>query len=58
MSDYDRKPPRPDWRRAALGNAAAAGNPITVWCNNRACGYWLEHGHQYRTVLSPADLAA
>jgi hypothetical protein len=58
MSDYDRKPPPPDWRRATLGDAATAGDPITVWCNNRACGSWQEHGRQYRAVLSPTDLAA
>jgi hypothetical protein len=57
MSGYDRKPPPPDWRRVTLGDAAAAGAPITVWRNNRACGYWQEHGRQYRAVLSPADLA-
>jgi hypothetical protein len=42
------------WTRATLGNAAADGDPITVWCNNRACGYWLEHGKQYRAVLTAA----
>jgi hypothetical protein len=46
------------WRRMTLGEAAERGDPIVVWCNNRACGYWLEHGQQYRAVLSAADLAA
>jgi hypothetical protein len=41
-----------------LGEAAERGDPIVAWCNNRACGYWLEHGRQYRAVLSAADLAA
>jgi hypothetical protein len=45
------------WTRATLGNAAADGDPVTVWCNNRACGYWLQHGRQYRAVLTAADLA-
>jgi hypothetical protein len=58
MSGYDRKPPPRDWRKATLGDAAAAGDPITVWCNKRACGYWREHGRQYRAVLFAADLAA
>lgn len=40
-----------------LGDIAAGGNPITVWCNNPVCDYWLEHGRQYRAVLSSADLA-
>src|SRR4029077_17684308 len=46
------------WRRATLGDAARDGDPITVWCNNRACSYWLEHGRQYRATLTPGDLAA
>jgi len=46
------------WTRATLGSAARDGNAITVWRNNRACGYELEHGRPYRAVLSPADLAA
>jgi hypothetical protein len=52
--------PRRDdgWVRATLGSAAAAGNAITVWCNNRACGYELEHGRPYRAVLTAADLVA
>jgi hypothetical protein len=30
---------------ASLGvNFITAGDPIVVWCNNKACGYWLEHG--------------
>jgi hypothetical protein len=29
-----------------------------VYCNNRACDYLIEHGESYRTVLTPADLAA
>jgi hypothetical protein len=45
------------WIRATLGSAAAAGDQITVWCNNRACGYWRKHGAQYRAVLTVADLA-
>ena len=45
------------WTRATLGSAAADGDPITVWCNNPACGYALEHGRQYRAVLTAADLA-
>jgi hypothetical protein len=40
-----------------LGDAAVAGDAITIWCNNRACGNWREHGRHYRTVLLPADLA-
>jgi hypothetical protein len=44
------------WTRATLGSAAADGDPITVWCNNPACGYALEHGGQYRAVLTRADL--
>jgi hypothetical protein len=54
--------PPPDkhatWRRLTVGEAAERGDPIAVWCNNRACGYWLEHGRQYRAVLTAADLAA
>jgi hypothetical protein len=46
------------WRKATLGDAARDGDPITVWCNNRACSYWLEHGRQYRAILTPADLTA
>lgn len=38
------------------GDAAAAGDAITVWRKQRACGNWLHHGRQYRTVLSAADL--
>ena len=45
------------WTRATLGSAAAAGDPITMWCNDRACAYLLEHGAQYRAVLTPSDLA-
>jgi hypothetical protein len=40
-----------------MGRRAAAGDPITVWCDNRACSYVLEHGGPYRAVLSPSDLA-
>jgi hypothetical protein len=50
--------PRTDWVRATLGGAVAAGDPITVWCNNRGCGYWREHGQQYSALLSLADLVA
>ena len=46
------------WVRQTLGGAAAGGDPVTVWCNNRACGFWLQHGRQYRAVLTPADLLA
>jgi hypothetical protein len=46
------------WKMATLGDAVAAGDPIAVWCNNRACGYWLEHGRQHHAVLTAADLAA
>ena len=42
---------------ATLGSAVGAGDPIAVWCNNPACGYWREHGAQYRAVLTAADLA-
>jgi hypothetical protein len=42
---------------ATLGEAAERGDPIAIWCNNKACGYWQEHGRQYRAVLSAADLA-
>jgi hypothetical protein len=45
------------WVKATLGSAAAAGDPITLWCNNLACGYALEHGKQYRAVITAADLA-
>jgi hypothetical protein len=45
------------WTRATLGSAARGGNSITVWCNNRACGYELEHGKPYRAVLTVVDLA-
>jgi hypothetical protein len=34
------------------------GDPITVWCNNRACGYWLETRRQYCIVLSVTDRRA
>jgi hypothetical protein len=40
------------WTRATLGTAVAAGDPVTVYCNNYACRYRLEHGRQYRAVLS------
>jgi hypothetical protein len=43
--------------RATLGNVAAGGDGITVWCKNPVCGYWREHGRQYRAVLTAADLA-
>jgi hypothetical protein len=46
-----------DWKPATLGSAAVDGDPITVWCNNRTCGYWLQQGGQYRAVLTAADLA-
>src|SRR5580700_5875555 len=46
------------WVPATLGYAARTGDPITVWCNNHACGYRLEHGNPYRAVLTAADLAA
>lgn len=46
------------WPRATLGSLARAGNPITIWCNNYACGYRLAQGRQYRAVLSVADLEA
>src|SRR5277367_2432099 len=49
---------RDDWIKATLGSAVRDGDPITVWCNYQACGYWLETGRQYRTVLSVADLEA
>jgi hypothetical protein len=45
------------WTRATLGTAASAGDPIIVYCNNRSCGYLIEHGEQYRTVLTPGDLS-
>jgi hypothetical protein len=45
------------WEKATLGSAVAAGDPITVWCNNRVCGYQREHGSPYRTVLTVSDLA-
>jgi hypothetical protein len=48
---------RATWRRMTLGEAAELGNPIAVWCNSRTCGYWLEHGRQYRATLTAADLA-
>ena len=47
-----------------LGDAAAAGDAITIWCNNRACGCWREHGRQYRRPLArrsrdmPSDMAS
>jgi hypothetical protein len=41
-----------------LGEAAERGDPIVVWCNNKACGYWREHWRQYLAVLAAADLAA
>jgi hypothetical protein len=44
------------WPRATLGDAAR-GDQITVWCNNRTCCYWLQHGKQYRAILTAADLA-
>src|SRR5215467_2020928 len=47
-----------EWRRATLGDAIAQGDPVSVWCNNRACGYWLEHGQQYRVTLTLPDLDA
>jgi hypothetical protein len=46
------------WTRATLGSAVADGDPVTAWCNNRTCGYLLEHGRQYRAVLTAADLAS
>jgi hypothetical protein len=49
---------RRQYKPATLGSHAAVGDPITVWCSNRACSYLLEHGAQYRAVLSPADLMA
>jgi hypothetical protein len=54
-------PPPPDkratWRRMTLGEAAESGDLIAVWRNNKACGWWLEHGQQYRATLTAADLA-
>jgi hypothetical protein len=55
MAKPDKRAP---WRRLTLGEAAESGEPIVVWCNNKACGYWLEHGRQYRATLTAADLAA
>jgi hypothetical protein len=49
---------RGDWPKATLGGLARAGHPIAIWCNDRVCPYWIEHGQQYRTVLSVADLVA
>ena len=43
--------------RATLGSAVARGDPIIVYCNNRACDYLIEHGEPYRAVLTPGDLA-
>jgi hypothetical protein len=45
------------WIKATLASAVRDGDSIVVWCNSRACGYWLENGHQYRTILTAADLA-
>jgi hypothetical protein len=50
------KTPR-NWTRATLGDAVRVGDPIMVWCNSRACGYWQEHGNPYRAVLTAIDLA-
>jgi hypothetical protein len=47
-----------DWKPATLASVVAAGDPIIVWCNNRACAYWHEHGQQYRVDLTVTDLAA
>jgi hypothetical protein len=47
-----------EWTRATLGSVSGAGDPIIVWCNNRACAYWIAHDAQYRGVLTVADLAA
>jgi hypothetical protein len=49
---------RSSYTKATLGSVVAAGDPFTVWCNNYACSYRLQHGSQYRAVLSVADLAA
>jgi hypothetical protein len=46
-----------EWKRATLGDAVRDGDPITVWCNYRDCGYRLTHGEQYRATLSVDDLA-
>lgn len=46
------------YKLATLGYAARTGDAITVWCNYRGCGFWLEHGNPYRAVLTVADLAA
>jgi|HubBroStandDraft_6_1064221.scaffolds.fasta_scaffold423618_1 hypothetical protein len=46
-----------NWTRATLCGAARAGDPIIIWCNNRACGYWQEHDNPYRAVLTAIDLA-
>jgi hypothetical protein len=51
------KTPR-NWTRATLGDAVRVGDPIMVWCNNRACDYWQEHGNPYRAVVTAIDLAA
>lgn len=49
---------RDKWPRATLGSVARGGDPITIWCNNYACGYRLAQRRQYRAVLSVADLEA
>lgn len=46
------------WPRATLGDVVRQGDPITVWCNNRPCPYWLAHDAQYRATLTVADLEA
>jgi hypothetical protein len=50
--------PRSTWQQMTLGETAERGDPIIVWCNNKACGCAREHGRQYRAALSVADLAA
>ena len=47
-----------DWKRATLGDAVAAGDPIVVWCNAYNCSYRQQHGSQYRSTLTVADLEA
>ena len=49
---------RSTWTRATLGDAARDGDPISVYCTYRGCSYWLEHGREYRAILTPSDFVA
>jgi hypothetical protein len=50
-------PVRPRFPLATLGSAARKGAPVAIYCNNRVCPCEQQHGRQYTSMLTAADLA-